>query len=182
MVGQNDEINLPDVDPTYVPVEVADDFRNPFVRRMRGIAHQGHTPFDVPYISLILPGFYQGGCEHGLVLPREIEHVISLYRWEKYDLHDGVQTFHEVTMYDSNDGPDHDNIVELATLVNECRKQGNTLVHCQAGLNRSGLVAGAALVMSGMTGQEAIDTLRASRSPAVLCNQTFAEWLLDFKP
>lgn len=182
MVGINDKINNPAADPTYVPVEVINAGRDPLVRRMRGVAYHGNTPFDVPFISEILPGFYQGGCEQGLLLPAHIEHVISLYKWERYIQHENVKTFHEVTMYDSSDGPDHDNIVELATLVNECRKQGNTLVHCQAGLNRSGLVAGAALVMSGMTGQEAIDTLRTSRSPAVLCNRTFADWLLDFKP
>lgn len=176
MVGPND------VDPTYVPVEVINAGQDPFQRRMRGRAYHGDTYFDVPFISLIVPGFYQGGCEQGLILPREIEHVVSLYQWERYIRHDGVKTFHEVTMYDSSEGPDHDNIVELAALVNKCRVEGPTLVHCQAGLNRSGLVAGAALVMSGMTGREAIDMLRASRSPAVLCNRTFEQWLLNFKP
>lgn len=174
------EINNPDADPTYVPVQVINAGQDPFQRRMRGTAYHGNTPFDVPYISEILPGFYQGGCEQGLILPRSIEHVISLYQWERYIRHDGVKTFREVKMYDSNDGPDYDNVVELATLVNECRKQGSTLVHCQAGLNRSGLIAGLALVLEGMSPEQAIKTLRESRSPAVLCNQTFESWLLNF--
>lgn len=169
------------VDPTYVPV-VSDDRTNPFVKRMIGVARHGMTPFDVPYISQIVPGFYQGGCQKGLVLPQEIEHVVSLYEWEQYKRHDKVQTFREVYMLDSGDEPDYDNIVELATLVNECREKGNTLVHCQAGLNRSGLVAGAALVLEGYTGDQAILRLRESRSPAVLCNRTFADWLRRFKP
>lgn len=175
------EINTPDVDPTYVPV-VSDARRNPLVKRMRGHAYHGNTYFDVPYISEITPGFYQGGCKDGLVLPNEIEHVVSLYKWERYKRHENVKTFREVTMYDSGDEPDHDNIVELATLVNACREQGPTLVHCQAGLNRSGLVAGAALVLQGMSGQRAIAQLRSSRSTAVLCNRTFEQWLLNFKP
>jgi len=154
---------------------------NPTTYRMSGVAVHGNTPFSVPFISEIVPGFYQGGCENGLMLPLNIEHVISLYKWERYVRHDKVKTFHEVTMYDSNEGPDRDNIIELATLVNECRADGPTLVHCQAGLNRSGLVAGTALVLSGLTPQEAIDTLRTSRSPAVLCNKTFETWLLNFK-
>jgi protein-tyrosine phosphatase len=166
-------------DPTYVPV-VTDDRRNPLVKRMRGYAIHGNTPFDVPFISEIEPGFYQGGCEQGLVLPGNIEHVISLYKWEQYTRHKGVKTFHEVTMYDSNEGPIYDNIVELATLVNECRKIGPTLVHCQAGLNRSGLVAGAALVLDGVSPKNAIKLLRENRSPAVLCNKTFESWLLNF--
>jgi protein-tyrosine phosphatase len=168
------------VDPTYVPVEVRNSNRDPFVRRMTGTAIHGNTPFSVPFISEIVPGFYQGGCEQGLILPEVIEHVVSLYKWERYIRHDNVKTFREVTMYDSNEGPDYDNIVELATLVNECREQGPTLVHCQAGLNRSGLVAGTALVLSGMEPAEAIATLRESRSPAVLCNKTFESWLLNF--
>lgn len=154
---------------------------DPTTQRMRGYARHGNTPFDVPFISEIVPGFYQGGCETGLVLPTFIEHVVSLYQWERYTVNHDLKTFHEVEMYDSHDGPIHDNIVELATLVNECRADGPTLVHCQAGLNRSGLVAGAALVLSGMTGDEAIAQLRASRSPAVLCNTTFANWLREFK-
>lgn len=177
-----ESLNVPDTDPTYVPVEVVDPATDPFQRRMRGRAYHGNTYFDVPYISEIVPGFYQGGCQDGLVLPRTIEHVVSLYMWEQYVRHDGVKTFREVEMYDSNDGPDRDNVIELATLVNECRAKGPTLVHCQAGLNRSGLIAGAALVLDGLTPEQAIATLRESRSPAVLCNRTFESWLLNFKP
>ena len=181
MVGPNYAVNIPDEDPTYVPVDVIDASRDPFQRRMTGYAVHGNTPFDVPYISEILPKFYQGGCEQDLVLPKNIEHVVSLYAWERYERHDGVKTFEEVVMYDSSDGPDRENIIELATLVNECRDKGPTLVHCQAGLNRSGLVAGLALVLDGRTPREAIDLLRESRSPAVLCNKTFEQFLLEFK-
>lgn len=173
-------INHPDADPTYVPVEVRNSDRDPFQRRMVGRAIHGNTPFDVPYISEIVPGFYQGGCEQGLILPENIEHVVSLYAWERYIRGPQVKTFREVVMYDSNDGPEYENVVELATLVNECRAKGPTLVHCQAGLNRSGLIAGAALVLEGLTPEKAIATLRESRSPAVLCNKTFESWLLNF--
>lgn len=168
---------MTDYDPTAFPIAF-----DPTIQRMSGTAIHGNTPFDVPFISEIVPGFYQGGCENGLVLPPHIEHVVSLYRWERYTRNHEVKTFHEVTMYDSNEGPIHDNIVELATLVNKSRADGDTLVHCQAGLNRSGLVAGAALVLEGLTPEDAIATLRASRSPAVLCNRTFEQWLLNFKP
>lgn len=161
------------------PTAFAIDF-DPTIQRMRGRAVHGNTYFDVPFVSEIVPGFYQGGCEYGLVLPANIDHVVSLYKWEKYTVKHEIKSFTEVTMYDSLDGPVKENIVELATLVNDCRKTGNTLVHCQAGLNRSGLVAGTALVLEGMEPAEAIKMLRDKRSPAVLCNPVFESWLLNF--
>ena len=178
MVGPNDEA----VDPGYVPVQTSEDPWDPRVYRMEGTAIHGNTPFSVPFISEILPGFHQGGCEHGLKLPEDIVHVVSLYPWERYQLHEGVRSFTEMKMSDSSEGPDRTSLVEIATKVNECRADGPTLVHCQAGLNRSGLVAGVALVLEGRTPQEAINLLRESRSPAVLCNKTFEQWLLDFDP
>lgn len=171
MVGPND-------DPTYVPVQTT-DARSPFAKRMTGHAVHGNTPFSVPFITQIMPGFYQGGCENGLELPDAIENVVSLYRWERYTQHSGVKTFHEVEMFDSLDGPDRDNVLDLAQLVNLCRADGPTLVHCQAGLNRSGLVAATALMLEGRTADEAITLLRETRSPAVLCNPVFEQWLLE---
>lgn len=66
----------------------------------------------------------------------------------------------------------------LADMVNTFRKLGPTLVHCQAGLNRSGLICGLALVKSGVKPAEAIAHMRAIRSREVLYNNTFREWLL----
>jgi hypothetical protein len=40
-------------------------------------------------------------------------------------------------------------------------------------------VAGLALVRSGMTPDAAIALLREKRSPAVLCNPTFEQWLRE---
>lgn len=54
---------------------------------------------------------------------------------------------------------------------------GAVFHNCQAGLNRSNLIAGAALIREGMEAEEAISLLRSKRSPAVLCNQTFERWL-----
>lgn len=170
------------VDPTYVPVRNINPHKDPFQRRMRGVATHGRTRFDVPYISEITPGFYQGGCEEGLVLPPHIEYVISLYKWERYKRPKTVKGFFEYTMYDAAETPDRDEVIEIANLVNQCRRQGPTLVHCQAGLNRSGLVAATAMILDGMTADDAIYTLRNSRSPAVLCNRTFENWVRDFKP
>jgi protein-tyrosine phosphatase len=165
------------IDPTAFEI----DF-DPTVQRMRGTAVHGNKYFDVPFISEIVPGFYQGGCQDGLILPPNIKHVISLYKWEKYTIQHELESSLTVTMYDSLQGPDREQILALATWVNVCRQTGPTLVHCQAGLNRSGLVAGLALVLDGMPNETAIAVLRANRSGAVLCNPVFDKWLLEFQP
>jgi hypothetical protein len=51
-------------------------------------------------------------------------------------------------------------------------------IRCQAGLNRSGLITALVLMQSGMTADEAIDTLRKKRSTWALCNGEFEQWLL----
>ena len=70
-------------------------------------------------------------------------------------------------------------ILNLAAEVNELCEQGPTLVHCQAGLNRSSLIAAVALILAGVvdSGAEAAALLRERRSPACLCNQSFERWL-----
>jgi len=50
------------------------------------------------------------------------------------------------------------------------------LVHCLLGANRSALLAGVALTYLGMTGQHAVERLRAV-SPGALFNPIFADWL-----
>ena len=66
-------------DPTALEI----DF-DPTVQRMRGITVHGHMPFDVPLISEIDHNLWQGGCEQGLILPRFIKHLVSLYPWERF--------------------------------------------------------------------------------------------------
>ena len=50
--------------------------------------------------------------------------------------------------------------------------------NCQAGLNRSNLIAAQTLIFNGYAAREAIDLLREKRGPAVLCNQSFEQFLL----
>lgn len=164
MVGSND--------PTALDMDV-----DPRRRRMRGTAIHGNMPFDVPFITEIAPNLWQGGCEDGLVLPHKIKFVVSLYPWEKYKLHDQAERY-EVTMYDSLD-QDTAEVERIATFVNELRKEGPVLVHCQAGLNRSSLIVARALMLEGMTNWEAIELIRQKRSPACLCNQAFERYLME---
>lgn len=171
-----------DFDPTRIDIQT-----DPREQRMRGYATHGNTYFDVPYISEIGYNLWQGGCESGLVLPDNIVHLISLYVWEAYTIRHETRSTSYIRMYDSLD-QNTDQIDGIARWVNACRADGPTLVHCQAGLNRSSLVAGRALMFAGplgletdrLTGAEAIDLLRERRSPACLCNKAFENHLRSY--
>lgn len=160
-----------ETDPTKIDIAL-----DPTTQRMTGIARHGLTPFDVPYISEVADNLWQGGCMTGLVLPKFIEHLVSLYPWESYTVKHNLDSVTIIRMYDSLE-QGTEQVDSIARWVNERRKDGVVLVHCQAGLNRSSLIAARALMLDGMTAGEAIDTLRVKRSPAVLCNPAFEEYL-----
>lgn len=149
---------------------------------IEGRAHSGNTPFKCPLITQVKDELWQGGCNNGVSLGSFFKHVISLYPWERYRWDGRLDSFTEVSLYDSHDMPNLDQVIHLADWVNICRKTGRTLIHCQAGLNRSALVTALALIRGGdvATGQEAIDLLRAQRTPAVLCNETFERFVREY--
>lgn len=149
---------------------------SPHVRRMTGTTYHGNIYFDVPYMSKIADNLWQGGCQNGLVLPTGISHLLSLYPWESYTVEHRLRTRHEVKMYDSLDQATGQ-VDRWARWVNARRRTGPVLVHCQAGLNRSSLITCRALMLGGMTADEAISTVRSKRSPACLCNPAFEEYL-----
>lgn len=158
------------------------DWRN---RRMSGharVAQERGLPsyFDVDMITHVEGNLWQGGCEQGLKLDDDFVRVVSLYQWERYELGPNTERI-EFKMYDSHDGVDWDDLDRASDLVVEGMERGKTLVHCQAGLNRSGLVAATALMKTGKTAQQAIDLLRKTRSPLVLCNQTFVKQLHELQ-
>lgn len=162
-------------DPTRVPLAV-----DPVRKRMKGTTIHGNKSFDVPYISEISAGLWQGGCHQGLVLPEFIDHLVSLYPWERYEVRYQLQTALTVKMYDSTD-QGLQQVDDIAHWVTSVRKEGgNVLVHCQAGLNRSSLVVARVLMIAGMSADEAIRTVREARSEACLCNPAFEAWLRAF--
>lgn len=158
-------------DPTRIELRT-----DPQARRLSGTTAYGFISFDVPYITEIVPGLWQGGCENGLVLPGFFRHLVSLYPWERYKVRHELAGSVEVRMKDGL-GEDMSRITALAGWVNACRADGPVLVSCQAGLNRSSLVTATALMLEGMTADEAIALIREKRSPACLCNPAFEAWL-----
>jgi protein-tyrosine phosphatase len=74
--------------------------------------------------------------------------------------------------------PEANFLYGLADLVNKLRESGDVLVHCEAGLNRSGLICALALMRKEkMSAVEAIAQLRAKRNSSVLFNNVFRKWL-----
>lgn len=74
--------------------------------------------------------------------------------------------------------PNETMLHELADAVLVASKKGPTLVHCAAGINRSALVLGMALIKDGMKPVDAINLMRTKRGDIVLYNKTFENWLL----
>jgi len=147
------------------------------------LRHRGLVvPMDIPLISHITGNLYVGGCKDGVVIPEGIDHVVSLYPWERYD--DPEHTLLsrlEVRLYDTLDLPDFCELEEIAEHAGRCLKRGPTLIHCQAGINRSSLVAALTLYSTGATASlsQAIALLRERRSPLVLSNIAFERMLLE---
>lgn len=54
----------------------------------------------------------------------------------------------------------------------------NVLVTCQAGLNRSSLVAGLALRQLGLKGRAVVDSIRQERGHNALCNTAFEKLVI----
>lgn len=143
---------------------------------IEGITLHGDAPFSVPLFSHIKGNLWMGGCPVKSA-PEEFEYIVSLYPWEPYTLAK-FQVRTEACLQDALTMPKEEQLYTLARCVNAYKQKGVTLVHCQAGLNRSGLISALALIEEGMKAVDAISLLRAKRSRAVLCNQLFEKWLL----
>lgn len=72
----------------------------------------------------------------------------------------------------------HTAIDDLAEAAYQALVDGQrVLVRCQAGLNRSSLVAALTMMRIGSSADRAIEHFRSVRSPYVLCNQSFVDYL-----
>jgi protein-tyrosine phosphatase len=151
---------------------------DPLQQRMQGHTRHKGMYFDVPFISHIVDNLYMGGCENGLELPSNIKNIVSLYPWERYTIKHEMESQLYFKAYDDDIQLIVEQLEELSNWIIGRLKQGPTLVHCQAGLNRSGLLSAIVLCKTGMSPQDAIALLREKRSKAVLCNQSFEDWLI----
>lgn len=138
--------------------------------------------FDVPLISDIAPNLWMGGVIDGVALPSEIKTLISFYDWEEWDFSNADPDLLRVKWLfaDASTVPDPDRLLEIAQLANERRTVGPVLIHCQAGLNRSGLATALTLISDGMSAPDAVALIRERRTPLALCNETFEHFVLNW--
>lgn len=168
-------------DPTSTEVDAAEACVDGRLR-IQGTANADGSRIDVPLVSHIVGNLWTGGCIQGAYAPRIVKHLFSLYPWEQYKLYPHQDRV-EVEMYDSHDGIP-ESIDEIATHAASLVATAPTLIHCQAGLNRSGLIAALVLKQQGYSGGEAVSLLRAKRcnpdgSSSVLCNSAFCAHVVD---
>lgn len=146
---------------------------------------QGWLPdgrhINIPLISHITENLYVGGYLPGVDLGNFFSHIFSLYQWERYTHADSTE-YVAVEMYDTDRSPvDVESVEEISNrAITALGDGGNVLIKCQAGINRSNLVT-ARVLMKGldMSAREAIALLRVKRSPLVLANNVFENWLLS---
>ena len=153
---------------------------DPLTIPWHGYAAWGNTRFDTTLISHIEGNLYVGGCIDGVVLPDDFEFVLSLYPWEKYQIGPNTTRL-EFTMYDDAISDEYV-LGDIAMRGAEMLSKGKTLIHCQAGLNRSVLVSVLALNIDtfspALTKAAALDLIREMRSPACCCNPYYQDFLL----
>jgi hypothetical protein len=162
-----------------------DESTDPRYRNFKGIVYHDNTKFDVPFMSQVGENLWMGGCTQGLILPDFVRHVVRLCV-DKYQIDHHLKSNMYVQMDDSTDQA-LDDVLPLAEWVNHCRATEPVFVHCQGGLNRSGLVVSKALYINKFgddqqwySGRKIINHLREVRSSAVLCNKHFEGEVLSW--
>lgn len=122
------------------------------------------------------------GMVPGARLDATFTSVLDVYGQQPYRVERGVARRVEPLEDTFDFLPPAPLLEELAAWVNKRARKGRVLVHCAAGLNRSGLVVGLALIRQGWQPKEAIELMRHRRGKGVLCNWMFENWLLRQTP
>lgn len=138
--------------------------------------------------SEILPNLWQGGTDDfdTINFPKISEFNHNSERWQSvatlyavaHPMGWGVREqrfgFPDDVLQDADLGHIH----EIADWLHKEWKAGRkVLARCQAGWNRSGLIIGLILLKEGFSAEDAIELIRAKRSPYALCNPDFVRYL-----
>ena len=83
-----------------------------------------------------------------MILPSFIEHLVSLYPWERYTVNHELHSTLEVRMYDSVDQA-FDQVDESRPGSTSVGPRGRRWCTARPGLNRSSLVVARALMLVG---------------------------------
>lgn len=109
-------------------------------------------------------------------LPDDFDYVLQLTKREHFDI-DPITMRDVVIMADTAEQGFSDVDLLADNLVSHLSVGHTVLVHCQVGMNRSGLIAAATLVKLGYAPDLAIQLLRDLRDPVVLCNPSFEAYI-----
>jgi hypothetical protein len=108
--------------------------------------------------------------------------IVSLTSWGS-DSPDGALRetgrFVWLPMVDGHEIPEAEVRLLAAEIAEAVRSGREVLVHCDAGLNRTGVVVARTLLELGEPIEAAVAAIRASRGPVALCNGWFVTWLHD---
>jgi len=145
---------------------------------------------STPLYSEVAPILFMGGTDDSATIDQaqklrhfdgsnEFDCVVPLYAWAapaNWGVEERRFGFPDANIIDEY----LPTIIELAQWAHAKWASGKRVnIRCQAGLNRSGLVTALTLMISGMTADQAIDTLREKRSSYALCNGEYEHWLLN---
>ena len=143
-----------------------------------------------PLFSEILPNLFMGGTDDDDVthIPARIynrknglpfDAIVTMYEFAR-PAFGGVQEFRYAVPDAEMANISLDRLRDAVEFAHARWKAGDrVLIRCQAGLNRSGLVTALVLIKEGHDPKAAIDLLRTKRDRDALCNEDFAEWLLE---
>ena len=124
---------------------------------------------------------WQGSWPHHL--DKKFQFVINVANDKKYPEYKTDMNQHQISTFFKDSEyvmPDDELLHGLADMVNRFRKIGPVLVHCHAGLNRSGLIVALSLMKTGYSANDAITKVK-SRRPRALYNQRFCRWLMELE-
>jgi len=141
-----------------------------------------------PLYSEVAPNLFMGGTDDNATIDQaqalrhfegsnEFDCVVTLYAWAA-PANWGVEE-RRFGFPDANIIEEYiPTIIELAQWAHAKWAAGKKVnIRCQAGLNRSGLVTALTLMISGLSADAAIKTLREKRSDYALCNGQYEHWL-----
>lgn len=129
----------------------------------------------LPAWSEIVPGLWQGGDVESPI--GQFDHVVSLCPWGE-DRNPGPVG---QTTWFIADGPVPEPEAQIWTLAEDVSDRldrgESVLVRCQMGMNRSGLIVAATLLLRGWPIENALREIRDRRDPMALSNPHFEDWL-----